>query len=88
MKNPRLLDWIFTALILFGMIAWFAPEQVKVVVYKCSLVSLFAVLGYWLDRSLFPYSRPDQVLEIERGTAMVRRAVVIAAVIIGGTLGI
>ena len=32
------------------------------VIYKLSLITLAAVLGYWLDRSLFPKARPGQYL--------------------------
>jgi hypothetical protein len=39
-----------------------APHQLPVSLYKLSLVSLAAVVGYWLDRSIFPYARPDAFL--------------------------
>lgn len=33
------------------------------VLYKAALIALAAVLGYWLDRALFPYARPDGYLQ-------------------------
>ncbi|WYX30225.1 putative holin [Achromobacter denitrificans] len=38
------------------------PQQVPVVIYKLNLVSLAAAGGYWIDRALFPYGRPDGYL--------------------------
>lgn len=34
----------------------------SVTVYKLSLVYLAGVVGYWIDRELFPYARPDGLL--------------------------
>ncbi|MEH2920304.1 putative holin [Samsonia erythrinae] len=62
-KKPRLTGWIVTSVLLFGVIGLFSPQQLPVTVYKLSLISLAAVLGYWLDRSLFPKARPGLFLE-------------------------
>lgn len=48
---------------MLGTIGLVSPQQLPVVVYKLSLITLAAVLGYWLDRSLFPKSRPGQYLK-------------------------
>ncbi|EIA5671490.1 putative holin [Escherichia coli] len=61
-KKPRLIGWLLTALLLLGIIGLVSPQQLPVVVYKLSLITLAAVLGYWLDRSLFPKARPGQYL--------------------------
>jgi hypothetical protein len=87
-RDIRMLEWWAIALIAFALIAYFHPQQVPVTLYKVSLVSLFAVLGFRLDRGIFPYSRPDKVPEQHRASAELRRAIVMAAVIIGGTLGV
>lgn len=84
----RMLEWWAIALFAAALIAYFHPQQIPVTLYKVSLVSLFAVLGFRLDRGIFPYSRPDQVPSQARSGAELRRAIVIAAVIIGGTLGV
>jgi hypothetical protein len=84
----RLVEWIVLAVLAFLTIAYVAPHQVTVTVYKVSLVSLFALLGFRLDRALFPYARPDKVPPEQAPMAGMRRAVVIAAVIIGGTIGV
>lgn len=61
-KKPRLSGWLLTAILLLGIIGLVSPQQLPVVVYKLSLITLAAVLGYWLDRSLFPKARPGQYL--------------------------
>lgn len=58
----RLGAWLMTSLALLAVIALVSPQQLPVVIYKLSLITLAAVLGYWLDRSLFPKSRPGQYL--------------------------
>lgn len=73
-KNPRaprlywrMNDWLLAALVLSFAVWWIAPQQLPVSIYKLSLVALAAVAGYWIDRSLFPYARPDVFLELDTG---------------------
>lgn len=56
---PRLLGWVLATLLLSGLVWALAPQQLPLTAYKLSLVSLAGLVGYWLDRSLFPYARPD-----------------------------
>lgn len=69
-RTPRMVGWLLAALLLIISIALIAPQQLPVALYKLSLISLAAVVAYWLDRSLFPYARPDGYLERDwrRGT--------------------
>jgi hypothetical protein len=62
MKQPRLFWWIVATLLLLCLIAALAPQQLPVSLYKLSLVTTAGVIGYWLDRSLFPYARPDSLI--------------------------
>lgn len=85
---PRLSVWIIIALALTLMVGVLAPHQLGVTLYKLSLVSLAAVLGYWIDRSVFPYARPHETAPKELSVkTQIRRAIVIAAVIIAIALG-
>lgn len=61
-KSPRLLGWLIATALLFVVIALLAPQQLPVSLYKLSLVTTAGVVGYWLDRSLFPYARPDALM--------------------------
>ncbi|MFZ6748535.1 putative holin [Undibacterium sp. Ren11W] len=62
---PRMTDWLIFALALSILIFALAPQQVPVSLYKINLIALAGVVGYWLDRSLFPYARPDSFLAAE-----------------------
>lgn len=108
---PRMSGWLLTAVLLIALIALIAPKQVPIAIYKLSLISLAGVAGYLLDRSIFPYARPDGYLKLDwrcvsgRCTrdadyqvangyqrvfalAMLRRAIIVAAVVIGVAVGL
>ena len=117
-RIPRMAGWLLTALLLILAIALISPQQLPVALYKLSLISLAAVVAYWLDRSLFPYARPDSYLKYDwrcTGTsceldadhqvaqgyhqvaqgyhqvfaaAMLRRAIIVGAVVVGVALGL
>lgn len=59
---PRLVGWLLITLLLTVVVWLLAPQQLPVTAYKLSLVTLAGVIGYWLDRSLFPYARPDALM--------------------------
>jgi hypothetical protein len=60
-RMTRMTDWLLLALAVWLL----APGQLPVSLYKLSLVAMAAVAGYWIDRALFPYSRPDGYLACE-----------------------
>lgn len=62
LKASRSLTLVLLAAALLVVIAFAAPQQLKVVAYKLALVTLAAVIGYWVDRLVFPYARPDGYL--------------------------
>ena len=72
-KLPRLTWWWLIALALSLAVFLIAPQQLPVSIYKLNLIALAAVAGYWIDRSVFPYARPqvsalralDQLPDIE-----------------------
>ncbi|GKS85552.1 putative holin [Acidovorax sp. SUPP1855] len=111
LRAPRNSLWLVLAVVLIVLIAAIAPQKLSLTIYKASLVALAAVMGYWLDRALFPYARPDSYLHRDwrLGTtepehdadfpivqpylrafcaAQLRRAIVVAAVVIGVAQGI
>ncbi len=59
MKLPRMSVSLVITVVLAVLVALLAPQQLPVTLYKLSLVSAAGVTGYWLDRELFPYARPD-----------------------------
>lgn len=107
----RMALWLFISLALVLPIGLLAPHQLPVSIYKFSLITSAAWLGYWIDRGLFPYARPDVYLQhpwslaapyvaptpesatvrdgyaVVFAVAMLRRASIIAAAMIGIALG-
>ncbi|MCH5051185.1 putative holin [Pectobacterium aquaticum] len=113
----RLRNWIILAVLLLVAIALVSPAQLSVTVYKLSLVSIAVILGYHLDRALFPYASPGSYLiddwkstqgkpvpgvggrnepeypiatgyEHVFAAVLLRRALIVLAVVLGVTLGL
>lgn len=88
-------------LILLGLVLAFAPQQIPVTLYKLSLVTLAAFVGFRIDRLIFPYARPDQVMsqkvsvggpcvgksDLIIATCMIRRAMIIVGAMLAMGLG-
>ena len=62
LRAPRNSLFLVLAVVLLACIAVVSPVQLPVALYKLTLIALAAVIGYWLDRALFPYARPDGYL--------------------------
>lgn len=60
---PRLFSWILFCALLFAGLYFISPQQAMVAYYKFALVIAGGVVGYWFDRAMFPYSRPDGYLK-------------------------
>lgn len=75
---PRMLFWLVLTLFLIGLSLLFqaaAPGNlISVTLYKAHLLALGGWGGYWLDRALFPYSRPHQLIETYDADAAARLA--------------
>lgn len=90
-RLPRMWLWTIISIGLLLTLFVIRPEQLQVVLYKLLLVTLAAVVAYWIDRSLFPYpqDRPHQCIGgIHIVGAWLRRAVIVLACILGMTLGL
>lgn len=91
-KLPRMSGWIVITILLTVAIYVLAPQQLAVSLYKLSLITTAAVVGYWIDRSLFPYARPDRLIANPTATliaaAMLRRAIIVGCAMLGVSLGV
>lgn len=111
LRAPRNTLWLLAAVVLLVLLWLISPVQLPVILYKVTQVALFGVVGYWLDRAVAPYSRPDGYLvrDWRRGTdepegqadypivpgygrvfcaAMLRRAIIMGAAMLSGSLGL
>lgn len=80
----RMWQWTVGAAVLFLAIAWIAPHQLPVTLYKAHQVLLFAVLGFAFDYSVFTYAPPSRDAPLHG----MRRAIVISAFVLGGAIGL
>lgn len=90
-KLPRMTDWILVTILLLGLVAMLSPQQLPVTLYKLSLITMAAAAGYWIDRSLFPYARPDNPklndFDLLIAAAMLRRAIIVGCAMLAISLG-
>lgn len=85
----RVWPWMALALVTLALMALLVPHQLPALLWNLGKVSLGVHLGYWADRHLFPYARPHRpVIACNRSTAMIRRAILVAAVVIALGLGV
>ena len=63
LRAPRNTLWLLAAMVLLFLIHKVSPQQLPVALYKVFLIALAVVIGYWIDRALFPYARPDSYLQ-------------------------
>lgn len=79
-RLPRMWDWMAITVVLVLLVWWIAPRQLEVVAYKTLLVSLAAVMTFWIDRSL--YRRLSDHIDIRMDCAIISAARVLVRGII------
>lgn len=85
----RMLEWTLTALVLLVVVGLIRPDQFSLLAVKAAMVVVHGVIGFFFDRSVAPYARPDNpdLTPHERASAGQRRALIIGAFVIAGALG-
>lgn len=85
----RIGPWLILAILATFVVALLYPHQLGVLLWSLSKLCWGAYLGYWIDRSIFPYARPDSfnpdkhTNEVTSWEAlMLRRSIIIAAAIL------
>lgn len=87
----RAYPFLLGALIGLVLIGLIAPQQLGVIAYKLTVLSLAAYAGYWCDRIIFPYARPDDFRSEAAGlfnAATLRRAIIVAACLVATALAL
>ncbi|MEY2689294.1 MAG: hypothetical protein RL375_3493 [Pseudomonadota bacterium] len=66
---PRMMGWVLVTLMLLVFALSLrevdAGKLLGLVAAKGLLVALGGLMGYWLDRELFPYARPHQCMDFD-----------------------
>lgn len=80
----RMRGFTALAITLLALIYYLSPAQLPIVAHKLSLICLAGVLGYWLDRHLFPYARPHifGIGTWPSSAAQYRRAIIVGSTMI------
>ena len=86
-KLPRMWDWILLTVALFVLVWYVAPQQLQIVLYKTLLVSLAAVLTFWIDRSLFARMSDRIESKMKRDIVSAARVLSRALIFLGCVLG-
>jgi hypothetical protein len=93
MKRIALYDWALFAVVLVALVYWLNPADGPTLIYKVGKLALAAILGAWLHWALFPYGRPDRLVDPEEpgqwqtgeaivfATAMLCRALIVWAAV-------
>ncbi|MBI4521697.1 MAG: hypothetical protein HY701_12725 [Gemmatimonadetes bacterium] len=87
----RVWTWMLASVLALAVVAWVAPQQVSVLVYKLAQVTFAITVAYWADRTLFRFAPA-----IERGmprdqlsaARVIARALIVLAILVGFTIGI
>lgn len=92
---------VVVATIMITMVGFIGFGSLGTIIYKVSLISMAAVIGWWLDYAIFPYARPHSIiskLDFDRGEndhrytyagmCQLRRTLIILASVIGVGMGI
>ena len=85
----RMWPTLLVAAVTVALVYWVAPQQVGILVYTMAKLSMASYLGYWVDRWVFPDSRPtvpkgmdDDRLADNPTAAEYRRAAIISACVL------
>ena len=88
MNNIRLAPWLALALLTAAIVGIVAPQQLGVLCWSLTKLSLGAYLGYYIHRSLERGLRPHELTGALRDAALLRRAIVVGAAIVAVGLGV
>lgn len=80
--SPLLAVFIITLVITAAL----NPAKLGLAVWGVAKLGMGGYVGYWIDRLIFPYARPHQLIGIEAGTSWKRRALIVAAAVVASAL--
>jgi len=60
----RALPWLVFALIATAVVFVLAPHQIGLLIWSLSKLCFGAYLGYWIDRTIYPYARPHDLFHM------------------------
>jgi hypothetical protein len=82
----RSAPWLLVAAPFLVVVIVVAPYQLTVLAWSLAKQALAVTLGYWADRTVFPYARPHE--HPDNPWFQIRRALIIAATMLAVGLGV
>ena len=85
----KMAMWHIGSIILLAVLAIIAPQQIGLLLLKAAYVTIALALGYYADRTIFARYRPFEMRkdDIVFAAVMLRRAIVVAAVVLAFAIG-
>lgn len=85
-------DWALASVLSLIAVAWFAPQQLSIIVFKGCLIAIATCMAFWVDHSLFKRAHDriegaDQ-RDLYSSMCLLRRALIFMACVLGLALGV
>lgn len=88
--NRRVAGVLIIIMLLLA-VAFIAPAQLPTNLVKVSMATVGGIVGFWIDRMVFPYAGPADFLEVGEYEnfrwSSIRRALIIASTVLAVCLG-
>jgi hypothetical protein len=82
----RSSPWLLLAIPPLIVVVVIAPWQLGVLAWTLAKQAIAVTLGYWADRTVFPYARPHE--HPDNPWFQIRRALIVAATMLAVGLGV
>ena len=90
-KHNKMAIWYVISAVLLVVLAFIARQQIGLLLLKTIYISIALALGYYADRTIFAAYRPFEMQKQEPlvfAAAMLRRALVVSAVVLAFAIGL
>lgn len=90
-KHNKMAIWYAISAVLLVVLAIIARQQIGLLLLKTIYISIALALGYYADRTIFAAYRPFELLQkdpVVFAAAMIRRALVVSAVVLAFAIGL
>lgn len=87
----KMAIWYAISAVLLVVLAFIARQQIGLLLLKTIYISIALALGYYADRTIFAAYRPFEMQKQEPlvfAAAMLRRALVVSAVVLAFAIGL
>ncbi len=89
-KHNKMAIWYSISAVLLVVLAIIARQQIGLLLLKTIYISIALALGYYADRTIFAAYRPFEMRQepIVFAAVMIRRALLVSAVVLAFAIGL